>query len=83
MSSFKSLKDKLKGKSSSEETISSPKPNTPTPKTIDDHTLSLEESRYIMNLIASSDFKGADVQIIYNIVLKLQTNIKKYLDTDG
>ena len=80
MPTFKSLKNKIKGVP--EPTSSSPKPSTK-PETTSDTGLNLEESRYLMNLIASSDFKGADVQIIYNIVLKLQTNIKTYLDTNG
>ena len=29
-----------------------------------------------VNLIAKSDFKGQDVQVVYNIAMKLQTLIK-------
>jgi len=36
----------------------------------------LEEARYMLNIIANNDFKGRDVQIVYNIALKLQDIIK-------
>ena len=38
--------------------------------------LELEEAKYILALVARSDFKGQDVQIVYNIALKLQEIIK-------
>ena len=38
--------------------------------------LELEEAKYILALVARSDFKGQDVQIVYNIALKLQETIK-------
>ena len=38
----------------------------------------------MLNLIARTDFKGQDVQTIYNIVFKLQNIIKESLkETDG
>lgn len=43
-------------------------------------TFELEETRYMLNLIANNDFKGRDVQIVYNIALKLQNLIKKLKD---
>ena len=36
-----------------------------------------EEARYMLSLIANNEFKGSDVQIVYNIALKLQTIIKE------
>ena len=78
MASFKELKQKLTGKNTQE--------NLPEPKTIEENSnsnLEYEECRYLMNLIAKSDFKGTDIQILYNIVLKLQTIIKDKLDSDG
>ena len=78
MASFKELKQKLTGKNTQE--------NLPEPKTIEENlnsNLEYEECRYLMNLIAKSDFKGTDIQILYNIVLKLQTIIKDKLDSDG
>tara|TARA_B100000035_G_C20970716_1_gene540877 strand:+ start:100 stop:336 length:237 start_codon:yes stop_codon:yes gene_type:complete len=50
------------------------------PKTLEeteDNTFEYEEARYMLNLIAKSDFKGQDVQVVYNIALKLQTLIKE------
>jgi len=38
--------------------------------------LELEEAKYLLALIARSDFKGQDVQIVYNIALKLQETVK-------
>ena len=38
-------------------------------------TFSPEEAQYLLNLIARSDFKGADIQVVYNIALKLQETI--------
>ncbi len=38
--------------------------------------LELEEAKYLLALVARSDFKGQDVQIVYNIALKLQDTIK-------
>ena len=80
MASFKSLKEKLKNPLYEKESKISE------PKTIDNpklNQLDLEECRYLMNLIASSNFKGTDVQILYNIVLKLQTTIKSILNPNG
>ena len=42
-----------------------------------DNSFEYEEARYMLNLIAKSDFKGQDVQVVYNIALKLQTLIKE------
>jgi hypothetical protein len=38
--------------------------------------LELEEAKYLLTLVARSDFKGQDVQIVYNIALKLQETVK-------
>jgi len=43
----------------------------------EDNSFEYEEARYMLNLIAKTDFKGQDVQIVYNIALKLQTLIKE------
>ena len=47
-----------------------------TNKIIEDNIFVLEEARYLLSLIANSDFSGKDVQIVYNIALKLQNFIK-------
>lgn len=43
----------------------------------------LEEARYLLSLIAKSDFSGKDVQIVYNIAVKLQDIIKNNLNEDN
>ena len=49
----------------------------------DPNRLSLEELQFILLLIRDSSFKGENVQVVYNTVLKLQNqyttlqNIKK------
>ena len=37
--------------------------------------LNEDELKYIISLIARSDFKGTDIQIMYNIIAKLQNQI--------
>jgi len=85
MPSFKDLKARLQGKEvpkltklSNVEQYNNPikEPNT---------ILELEESRYLLTLIAKSDFSGKDIQIVYNIALKLQNQIKSYIkiEEDG
>lgn len=49
----------------------------------EDFYLELEESRYLLALIAKTDFKGTDIQIVYNIALKLQGIIKENLTEDN
>ena len=43
----------------------------------------LEEARYLLSLIAKSDFSGKDVQIVYNIAVKLQDIIKNNLNENN
>ena len=43
----------------------------------------MEEARYLLALIAKSDFSGKDIQIVYDTALKLQEIIKNNLDTNG
>ena len=78
MASFKDLKARLQGKEI---------PNPPVNKKIEEKekflplnkNLELEESRYLLTLIAKSDFSGKDIQIVYNVALKLQNIIKSYI----
>jgi len=56
---------------------------TSTDESVLDTELSLEESRYLLSLIAKSDFSGKDVQIVYNIAVKLQDIIKNNLNEDN
>ena len=70
MASFKDLKKKILSVDQSKEIE---------PKVLEkeDNSFEYEEARYMLNLIAKTDFKGQDVQIVYNIALKLQTLIKE------
>jgi hypothetical protein len=81
MASFKTLKARLQGK----EII--PKPTTKKDQNLEEEQnleegkqdLELEEARYLLTLIAKSDFSGKDIQIVYNVALKLQNQIKSYI----
>ena len=42
--------------------------------------LEIEEARYLLALIAKSDFSGKDIQIVYDTALKLQEIIKNNLE---
>tara|TARA_R100001591_G_C4288334_1_gene167036 strand:- start:373 stop:603 length:231 start_codon:yes stop_codon:yes gene_type:complete len=42
--------------------------------------LEVEEARYLLSLIANTDFSGKDIQIVYNTALKLQEIIKENMD---
>jgi hypothetical protein len=70
MASFKDLKKKILNSDQSEKVE---------PKVLEekDNSFEYEEARYMLNLIAKTDFKGQDVQVVYNIALKLQTLIKE------
>ena len=46
--------------------------NINVPTSLDDNKLSKEELELLINLIKRSSFLGEHVEIIYNIVLKLQ-----------
>lgn len=39
--------------------------------------LTKEELKYLLNLIANSEFKGVDLQIIYSITAKVQNKLLK------
>tara|TARA_R110000796_G_scaffold118131_1_gene231506 strand:- start:244 stop:462 length:219 start_codon:yes stop_codon:yes gene_type:complete len=68
MASFKELKNKI---------LNSDQSTKIEPKVLEENNqLEYEEARYMLNLIAKSDFKGQDVQVVYNIAMKLQTLIK-------
>jgi len=70
MAFFKDIKDQIKGTDRNIEV------NSNTEMLDEDLTFGLEEARYMLNIIANNDFKGRDVQIVYNIALKLQDIIK-------
>jgi hypothetical protein len=46
----------------------------------DENKFEYEEARYMLSLIARSDFKGQDIQIVYNLAVKLQNIIQNLKD---
>ena len=66
MATFQDIKNTAK------ETQNESLPNVPSISQLD-----LEEAKYILALVARSDFRGQDVQVVYQIALKLQDIIKK------
>ena len=76
MSTLKSLKDKIQGKISPYDKVHKNQTlEIKDPK----QGLEIEEARYLLTLIAKSDFSGKDIQIVYNVALKLQSTIKSYI----
>ena len=84
MASLQELKNNLSGKTPIPAT-KKPTKKAPLPKTqnlikkSDNDLFELEEARYLLTLIAKTDFSGKDVQIVYNIAVKLQDIIKENL----
>lgn len=86
MASLQQLKNRISGKSNNKENLDSKN------KTIKDKnlssdkritTLEIEEARYLLALIAKSDFSGKDIQIVYDTALKLQEIIQNNLEDNG
>ena len=84
MATFKELKDKLQGITPKKESpTEKPSDKNPVKKETIDKEFELEEARYLITLIAKSDFSGKDIQIVYNIALKLQNMMKYHLDKEN
>ena len=80
MASFKALKARLQGKEITSKSTIKKDQNLEE----ENQNLELEEGRYLLALIAKSDFSGKDIQIVYNVALKLQNIIKSYIkEEDG
>ena len=83
MASFKQLKNRLSGNPEPKvetKKLTPPKSQetlTPIP------TLEIEEARYLLSLIAKTDFSGKDIQIVYNTALKLQEIISENLNKEN
>ena len=86
MASLQQLKNRISGKFNNKENLDSKN------KTIKDKnlssdkritTLEIEEARYLLALIAKSDFSGKDIQIVYDTALKLQEIIQNNLEDNG
>ena len=83
MASFKELKARLQGKPEIKPQLQ-PKVKKETQKFEEEkQNLELEEVRYLLTLIAKSDFNGKDIQIVYNVALKLQNQIKSYIKAEN
>ena len=84
MASFKDLKARLQGKLEVKPILQTPKLKKETQNIEEEkQNIELEEARYLLTLIAKSDFQGKDIQIVYNVALKLQNQIKSYIKEDG
>ena len=79
MASFKALKARLQGKEITSKSTIKKDQNLEE----ENQNLELEEGRYLLALIAKSDFSGKDIQIVYNVALKLQNQIKSYIKEEN
>ena len=85
MASLKELKNRLSGsptKFTPSSTINTSEQTEPIKKP-EHMSLEVEEARYLLALIARTDFSGKDIQIVYNTAFKLQEIIKENLDKDN
>ncbi len=84
MASLQELKNRLSFKKDELPTKTNIKKEVleePMPKEENTQTnLEIEEARYLLALIARSEFSGKDIQIVYDSALKLQEIIKSNLE---
>ena len=83
MASLQQLRDRLTSSPKKEETtkkVDNVKDKTPLTLQKEIVRLEIEEARYLLALIAKSDFSGKDIQIVYDTALKLQEIIKNNLE---
>jgi len=78
MATFEELKNKIKFNKKSDLDVNEILENND--ELIPNQIFEIEEARYMLNLIANSDFKGRDIQIVYNIALKLQDILQTIKD---
>lgn len=78
MATFEELKNKIKLNKKSDLNVGEVLENNNELTT--NQIFEIEEARYMLNLIANSDFKGRDIQIVYNIALKLQDILQTIKD---
>ena len=79
----RSIKDSIKNTLNFNKKSQLSDKKSPTPITEENKILELEEARYLLALIAKTDFKGTDIQVVYNIAVKLQSIIKENLTEDN
>ena len=83
MASLQQLRDRLTSSPRKEETtkkVDNVKDKTSLTLQKEIVRLEIEEARYLLALIAKSDFSGKDIQIVYDTALKLQEIIKNNLE---
>ena len=83
MASLQQLRDRLTSSPKKEETtkkVDNIKDKAPLTLQKEIVRLEIEEARYLLALIAKSDFSGKDIQIVYDTALKLQEIIKNNLE---
>jgi len=78
MATFEELKNKIKFNKKSDLNVGEVLENNNELTT--NQIFEIEEARYMLNLIANSDFKGRDIQVVYNIALKLQDILQTIKD---
>ena len=83
MATFKDLKERLSNANNKKEKISTKQPSEEKIKNLEYNELEIEEVRYLLSLVAKSDFSGKDIQIVYNIALKLQNTMAYHLDKEN
>ena len=86
MASLQQLRDSLTSSPRKEETtkkVDNVKDKTSLTLQKEIVRLEIEEARYLLALIAKSDFSGKDIQIVYDTALKLQEIIKNNLEDNG
>jgi len=82
MASLQQLKNRLSGIPEKKETKKFT--SSKTKKTnISNPILEIEEARYLLSLIARTDFSGKDIQIVYNTALKLQEILQENLNKEN
>ena len=86
MASLQQLRDRLTSSPRKEETtkkVDNVKDKTSLTLQKEIVRLEIEDARYLLALIAKSDFSGKDIQIVYDTALKLQEIIKNNLEDNG
>ena len=80
MASLQDLKNKILNPSYEPPKKARKSKSLPPTQKRDSLLLEVEEARYLLSLIANTDFSGKDIQIVYNTALKLQEIIKENID---
>jgi len=83
MASFKQLKNRLSGNPEPKVKTKNSTPSDSKEILPSIPTLEIEEARYLLSLIAKTDFSGKDIQIVYNTALKLQEILQGNLNQEN